>query len=282
MLKKTWIRNLLVVVGMVIVFLVLAVNTIQPRENLSFIEKGFRIAASPFQYGFRAIDETVGGFFSYFTDKEVLQTENEALKQQLSELNSEMTKMDELSMENIRLRELLNYKEATLDQYQLELAGIIAENNTNLQHTITLDKGSNDGVQSGMTVLNHAGLIGRITAVMPDSSEVMLLPDRESAIGARVWSTREVIGVVEGAGGGIANLQMIHLPHDADLYVGDTLTTSGLDGVFPEGIRIGEVTAIEHSANGLTKTAIVKSYVNFNRLEEVFVLINIKSVGGTS
>lgn len=280
MFKKKWVRNLLVVAAMIAVFLTLAVNTVQPRENLTFIEKGLRIAASPFQYGFKAINDSVSGFFAYFTEKEALQQENEALKQQLSQLNSELTQMDEISMENIRLRELLNYKEETRGQYNLQLAGIIAENNTNLQHTITLDKGSNDGVTTGMTVLNHSGLIGRITAVLPDSSEVMMLPDRESAIGARVWSTREVIGIVEGDGGGSSNLQMIHLPHDADLYVGDSLVTSGLDGVFPGGIQIGEVTAIEYSANGLTKTATVKPYVNFSRLEEVFVLMN--SGGGAA
>ena len=280
MFKKTWIRNLIAAVALIAVFLMLAVNTVQPRENLTFVEKGLRIASSPFQYGFRAINDGVSGFFSYFTDKEALQQENEALKQQLSQLNSELTQMDEISMENVRLRELLNYKEETRGQYNLQLAGIIAENNTNLQHTITLDKGSNDGVKTGMTVMNHNGLIGRITAVMPDSSEVMLLPDRESAIGVRVWSTREIIGVVEGDGSGSANLKMIHLPHDADIYVGDSIVTSGLDGVFPEGIRIGEVTSIEYSANGLTKTAIVKPYVGFSRLEEVFVLMN--SGGGTA
>ncbi|MBR2626713.1 MAG: rod shape-determining protein MreC, partial [Peptococcaceae bacterium] len=187
MFKKTWIRNLLAVVALIVVFLSLAMNTVQPRENLTIVEKGLRIASSPFQYGFRAINESVNGFFAYFTEKEALQQENEALKQQLSQLNSELVQMDEISMENVRLRELLNYKEETRGQYNLQLAGIIAENNTNLQHTITLDKGSNDGVRTGMTVMNHSGLIGRITAVMPDSSEVMLLPDRESAIGARVW-----------------------------------------------------------------------------------------------
>lgn len=280
MFRRKWVRNLLVVAAMIAVFLTLAVNTVQPRENLTFVEKGLRIAASPFQYGFKAINDSVSGFFTYFTEKEALQQENEALKQQLSQRNNELTQMDEISMENIRLRELLNYKEETRGQYQLQLAGIIAENNTNLQHTITLDKGSNDGVVTGMTVLNHWGLIGRITAVLPDSSEVMLLPDRESAIGARVRSTREVIGVVEGDGSGSSSLQMIHLPHDADLYVGDSLTTSGLDGVFPGGIQIGEVTAIEYSANGLTKTATVKPYVNFSRLEEVFVLMN--SGGGAA
>lgn len=280
MFKKTWIRNLLVIAVMLAIFLGLAVHTIQPRDQISFVEKGLRIAASPFQYGFRAVDEAVSGFFTYFTDKEKLQQENEDLKQQLSQLNSELTQMDEISMENIRLRELLNYKEETRGHFQLQLAGIIAENNTNLQHTITLDRGSNDGIQNGMTVLNHSGLIGRITAVLPDSSEVMLLPDRECAVGARVWSTREVIGIVEGNGSVSSTLQIIHLPHDADLYVGDAIVTSGLDGVFPGGIQIGEITAIEYSSNGLTKTATVKPYVNFNRLEEVFILMN--SRGGNA
>ena len=280
MFKKTWIRNLLVIAVLLGIFLGLAVNTVQPRGNLSFLEKGLRIAASPLQHGFRAVDGAVSGFFTYFTDKEKLQQENEELKQQLSQLNSELTQMSEISMENIRLRELLNYKEETRGQFQLQLAGIIAENNTNLQHTITLDRGSNDGIQTGMTVLNHSGLIGRITAVLPESSEVMLLPDRESAVGARVWSTREVIGVVEGEGSVSSTLQIIHLPHDADLYVGDILVTSGLDEVFPGGIQIGEITAIEYSANGLTKTATVKPYVNFNRLEEVFILMN--SRGGNA
>lgn len=280
MFKKKWLRNLLVAAVLLIVFLALAVNTVQPRENLTVLEKGLRIAASPFQYGFKAIDDGVSGFFSYFTEKEALQQENDALKKEVSQLHSQLAQMDEISMENIRLKELLSYKTEMAGQYNLQLAEIIAENNNNLQHTITLNKGSNDGIATGMTVLNHSGLIGRITAVLPESSEVMLLPDRESAVGARVWSTREVIGVVEGDGTDSSNLQMIHLPHDADLYVGDDIVTSGLDDVFPGGIHIGEVTAIEYSANGLTKTAYIKPYVNFSRLEEVFILMN--SGGGAA
>lgn len=75
MLKKKWIRNLAVAVCLLIIFLGLAVNTVQPRENLTWIEKGLRIAASPFQYGFKGIYDSVSGFFSYFTEKEALQQE---------------------------------------------------------------------------------------------------------------------------------------------------------------------------------------------------------------
>lgn len=272
--------NISVVVALLALFLTLAVSTVQPREDLTMIEKGLRVAASPLQYGFKAIDDTVGGFFTYFTDKEALQQENADLKKELSQMNGKMTRMDEIQMENIRLKEMLGYRDSKQGEYSLQMAEIIAENNNNLQHTIVLDKGSDDGIKQGMTVLNNEGLIGRITAVMPNSSEVMLLPDRESGVGARVWSTREVLGVVEGCGTETGHLQMIHLPHDADIYVGDTIVTSGLDGVYPGDIPIGEVTAIEYSPNGLTKTATLKPGVWFSRLEEVFILMN--SGGGSS
>lgn len=113
MLKKKWIRNLAVAVCLLIIFLGLAVNTVQPRENLTWIEKGLRIAASPFQYGFKGINDSVSGFFSYFTEKEALQQENDALKKEVNQLHSQLTQMDEINMENIRLKELLNYKDAT-------------------------------------------------------------------------------------------------------------------------------------------------------------------------
>ncbi|MBQ2777710.1 MAG: rod shape-determining protein MreC, partial [Peptococcaceae bacterium] len=177
-------------------------------------------------------------------------------------------------------KELLDYKEGMDKAYQLQLAETIAKKNNNLQYMITINKGSEDGVTAGMTVMNHYGLIGRVSSVLSGSAEVLLLPDHESAVGARVKSTREALGVVEGDGTSTGNLQMIHLQHDADIFVGDEVITSGLDGVFPADIPIGEVTAIQYDANGLTKTAFITPYVNFFQLEEVFVMTN--SGGGSS
>ena len=137
MFKKKWIRNLVVAVLFMVVFLALAVHTVQPRENLTLLEKGLRVAASPFQYGFKGINDGVSGFFSYFTEKEALQQENDSLKREVSQLHGQLTQMDEINMENIRLKELLEYKVETQGQYNLQLAEIIAENNNNLQHTIT-------------------------------------------------------------------------------------------------------------------------------------------------
>ena len=274
------LRIALIVIVLLTGFLALASNTVQVRENPTFFEKGLRIAASPFQSSFHAIHNGIDGIGSYFADKKALEAENKKLREQVDALHHQVARLEETQLENIRLKELLDYKEGMDKAYQLQLAETIAKKNNNLQYMITINKGSEDGVTAGMTVMNHYGLIGRVSSVLSGSAEVLLLPDHESAVGARVKSTREALGVVEGDGTSTGNLQMIHLQHDADIFVGDEVITSGLDGVFPADIPIGEVTAIQYDANGLTKTAFITPYVNFFQLEEVFVMTN--SGGGSS
>ena len=274
------LRIALIVIVLLTGFLALASNTVQVRENPTFLEKGLRIAASPFQSSFHAIHNGIDGIGSYFADKKALEAENKKLREQVDALHHQVARLEETQLENIRLKELLDYKEGMDKAYQLQLAETIAKKNNNLQYMITINKGSEDGVTAGMTVMNHYGLIGRVSSVLSGSAEVLLLPDHESAVGARVKSTREALGVVEGDGTSTGNLQMIHLQHDADIFVGDEVITSGLDGVFPADIPIGEVTSIQYDANGLTKTAFITPYVNFFQLEEVFVMTN--SGGGSS
>lgn len=274
MFNNKKLRIAVVAVFLLIGCLALAGNTVQVRENPTFIEKGLRIVASPFQNGIHAIGNGLNGIATYFADKKELEETIIVLQEQVDVLALQIVQMEEAKLENIRLKELLNYKESHSDMYQLQLAETIAKRTNNLQYMITINKGSNDGVCAGMTVMNHYGLIGRVASVLADSSEVLLLPDHESAVGARVRSTREAIGVVEGDGTSTGNLQMIHLQHDADIFVGDEIITSGLDLVYPAGIPIGEVTSIQYDANGLTKTAYINPYVNFFQLEEVFVLMN--------
>lgn len=270
--KKKWIIRIggVVVIGALLIGL--AVSTMEPRANLTSVERGLRVLANPFQHGISIVSGQVKGFFSSIADAKRLQEENVILKQQIGELNNQINNLKASEVENIRLREMLDYKEKQSGSFDLIVATIIAENNNNLQHTITLNRGANDGIQSNMIVLNHRGLIGRITSVMSTSCEVVLILDREGAVGARVWETRETPGVIEGMGSEKNLLRMVHMPHDADICVGDTIVTSGLDKLYPAGIRIGEVTDITVESSGLTKQAIVEPYVNFSKLEEVFIL----------
>lgn len=279
MFQNKKLRIAAVAVVLLMGFLILAGNTVQVRENPTFIEKGLRIVASPFQNGFHAIHKGIDNIGIYFSDKKVLVDENAVLQEKVDLLELQISQLKEAELENIRLKELLGYKDANSKTYKLQLAETISKKNNNLQYMITVNKGSNDGVVAGMTVMNHYGLIGRVSSVLSGSCEILLLPDHESAVGARVQSTREALGVVEGDGTSTGNLQMIHLQHDADIFVGDAIITSGLDGVYPANIPIGEVNAIKYDSNGLTKTAYITPYVNFFQLEEVFILMN--SGGGS-
>ncbi len=280
MFNNKKLRIAAVLVTLFIGLLVLAGNTVQVRENPTVLEKGLRIVASPFQNGFHAIHNVFDGIGVYFADKKALEEENTQLQQQVDALQHQIARYDEMELENQRLRELLGYKDANRGLYQLQLAETIAKRTNNLQYMITINKGSDDGVKAGMTVMNHHGLIGRVSSVLSGSCEVLLLPDHESAVGARVKSTREALGVVKGDGTSTGNLQMVHLQHDAEILEGDVVITSGLDTVYPADIPIGVVTSIVYDANGLTKTAYITPYVNFFQLEEVFILMN--SGGGST
>ncbi len=194
------LRIALIVIVLLTGFLALASNTVQVRENPTFLEKGLRIAASPFQSSFHAIHNGIDGIGSYFADKKALEAENKKLREQVDALHHQVARLEETQLENIRLKELLDYKEGMDKAYQLQLAETIAKKNNNLQYMITINKGNEDGVTAGMTVMNHYGLIGRVSSVLSGSAEVLLLPDHESAVGARVKSTREALGVVEGDG----------------------------------------------------------------------------------
>ena len=201
--KKLRIAAALMV--LLIGLLALAGNTVQVRENPTILEKGLRIVASPFQNGFHAISNVFDGIGIYFADKKTLEEENFKLQQELDGLQYQIMRLEET----------------------------IAKKNNNLQYMITINKGGDDGVKAGMTVMNHHGLIGRVSSVLSSSSEVLLLPDHESAVGARVKSTREALGVVKGDGTSTGNLHMVHLQHDAEIAEGDVIITSGLDTVYP-------------------------------------------------
>ena len=269
-------RRMVLMIGCILFVMMILMGVAQStadQRELTVIEQTLRRIATPLENGIHTTGKQIGNFFGTFTEFDELQEENERLRQELTELNTKIHDQSEAMAENIRLRKMLEFKEQTREQFVLSAAEVIAENNNNLQHTIVLDKGTDDGVQNDMMVINYQGLIGRVINVLPKSCEVILITDRQGSVGARTYETRETVGVVEGRGSKYSYLRMIHLPHDADIVVGDTIVTSGLDGIFSAGIPIGTVIEIVDEADGLTKEATIETFVNFYRLEEVFIVL---------
>lgn len=240
------------------------------------VTKMVREAFAPVQNGITLVTKGAGDLTDYFRDSKAIQQENEDLKKKVASLEDNIFRLKEQELENQRLKNLLAYKEDKADNYELLLAGVISREPNSWYKSIVIDRGSRHGVQNNMPVVTSDGLVGMVIGVTANTAEVLLILDAEGAVGARILENRYAPGVVTGTGRS-DYLQMIHLPHDIPIENGHTVITSGLGGLYPRGIRIGTVAEVKLEAGGLIKNALIEPFVDFDRLEEVFVILQIKN-----
>lgn len=193
--------------------------------------------------------------------------EVERLKKEIDFLNYKINSLQECSLENLRLKEILNLKNKSA--FKVIASQVIGRPADSWSLALIIDKGSNHGITYGMSVINYLGLVGKVIQVFPTTSKVMLLADPNLRVAARVQRSRQE-GLVCGTFG--ANLIMRYLPYDADVEVGDIIVTSGLDNFYPKGILIGKVIEVCKEFSGLSKYALIKPAVNFSTVEEVLVV----------
>ncbi len=192
--------------------------------------------------------------------------ENEQLKRELAETQIELQRLRALVDRSRGLERLLELR----DQSKLttKAAEIIAAGATPDFRTVTIDKGTRDGIQSDMAVLAPGGVVGRIVVPSFRAAKVQLLIDRNAAAGAVIERSRAQ-GVV--IGGGDERLRMEYVSELADVVIGDMVMTSGIDGIFPKGFVIGTVDEVEKSGNAY-KRIVVKPALDFRSLEAVLVV----------
>lgn len=195
-----------------------------------------------------------------------LNGENETLKRQLAEAQVELQRQHAMADRSRGLERLL----ALRDQSTLTTAAaeIIAAGATPDFRTVTINKGSGDGLRTDMAVIAPAGVVGRVVVPSARAAKVQLLIDRNAAAGVIVERSRAQ-GVVMG--GGDERLRMEYVSEAADIMVGDVVMTSGIDGIFPKGFLIGHVETVEKNGPAY-KRIVVKPAVDFRALEEVLVV----------
>ncbi|MGI6308038.1 MAG: rod shape-determining protein MreC [Dethiobacteria bacterium] len=227
----------------------------------------------PVQGFFSQVGSRVYAFFEGVLEYSKVLEENKRLKDELAAEQNLRSQLMELRKENHRLREMLGFKEQTA--YTLLPAEVVARDPSQWFETITINKGYVDGVQKDMAVVTSQGLVGNVFFVSQNSSRVLMLTDSRRAVGALVQRSREpgFIGIIEGYPEKKGFLRMSNLSPEANIQPGDVVISSGLGGVFPKGLVIGHVVEVGQDQYGLLQQAIVCSAVNFNRLEEVFIVI---------
>ena len=206
-------------------------------------------------------------FWYKYLDLIAVREENRRLKDEVERLRFELSRLQEGINEERRLRQLLELKEAV--PFKATAAKVIARDPTSYFKALWIDKGREDGVIPGLAAMTWGGVVGRVIEAFPNSSKVILLIDPNSAIDALISRTRDP-GIVYGRVGG--GLIMRYLPLSATLAPGDQAISSGLGGVYPKGLFIGEVSKVRRHSSGIYLEAEVIPRVDFDRLEEVLII----------
>ncbi len=271
------VRKVVFFVGIILLLLSLIYFTGEDYIQISVVEDVLLAGFSPVQgFASRAGTSTADFFQGLFAFKR-LQEENRVLRQEMATRENLRYQVLELQKENARLREMLDFTERS--EYELLPAEVIARDPSNWFETITINRGSAHGITKDMAVITSQGLVGNILKVSKSSSRVLLLTDSRRAVSALVVRSREPgdIGIVEGFSGDNFSLRMSNLPPEANIQPGDSVISSGLGGVFPKGLMIGTILETGLDQYGLLQQALILPSVDFNRLEEVFIVMDFFS-----
>jgi len=196
-----------------------------------------------------------------------VQAENKTLKARLDTLQVELQEQRALAERSQQLQKLLELRNrVSLPTTAADIIGLGASPDF---QTVTISKGTADGVKGDMAVISPAGVVGRIVTPSNRASKVQLLVDRNAAAGALVERSRAQ-GVVLGTGEGV--LRMEYVAELGDVRPGDTVVTSGVDGIYPKGFVIGHVGTVERRG-GAYKTITVRPAVDARDLESVLVVL---------
>jgi len=196
-------------------------------------------------------------------------SQNRLLRQLNTELSLDNQLLREAQLENLRLRQLLSFRERE-NLTSILLAEVIAREPDREMNSVIIGAGSRRGVSRNMPVVTAQGVVGKVVLARPNSAVVQLLMDRNCPVSAIVQRSR-VSGMLEYEGG--ASFQLNNVPWRLDVQEGDTVICSGLGGIFPKGLMLGRVTEVGAEERELFKHIRVEPSVDFNSLEEVFVIL---------
>jgi len=218
------------------------------------------------------VTSSVNNFFQTFVNLRSAQTENDQLKQRVQELEVEVQQKQELTKENENLKTLLDLKNE--GKYKVLPAQVIGRDPSLWFDSAIINRGSLDGVKLNMPIVNNGGLIGRVIAVSPITAQINLITKDRSALGGVIGElgTSNALGVVN-ANGKREVLEMGYIPGTIEVQPGEMVYTSGQDGIYPAGLKIGEVVEVKPGSATVTQQIFIKPSARLYAMEEVAVLL---------
>lgn len=248
-------------------FIILTVSSkgVLPETGIERIATSF---VAPFQMVFSRSITLIGGVWQDYFATVRAAKELPRVKNELAKAMEKVNLCIELEQENIRFRKFIRFQD--LEKETLVAAKVIGRDPSPWFRTLMIDKGAKAGLTKGLPVLVSEGVVGQVVAVAGHYSRVLLMTDRNSAVDALVQTSR-ARGIVKGNDSELCSFRYVLRKNK--IQPGEMIVSSGLDGVFPKGLRIGWVVDIEENTSQLFQEITIKTCVDFDTLEEVLVSV---------
>ncbi|WII73765.1 rod shape-determining protein MreC [Bdellovibrio sp. 22V] len=259
----------LVMIGIVLALPLISINMQQRQQESNWLSKPFSLLGSAVSETFYGFSSGVKGTTAMYVDLINIKKHSEELKSSNNELQARLEKMNELLMENDRLRGLLTFKEQT--KMSLMAAQVIGRDLVIDHNTVTINKGTNDGLKAGQAVITTGGVLGYIFKPEAFTSHVMLITDRYAVVDGIVQRTR-AHGIVEGKSQYGCSLKYVEKTED--VKEGDLVVTGGLDNIFPKGFPVAVVESVERKTFSVSLKVDLRPVVDPYKVEEVFVVLS--------
>jgi rod shape-determining protein MreC len=264
-------RSFFILAAVLVVQLLLLSFQITRTHDVRLIRVWAVSLIDPFQRSLHGITDISVGAWRSYRDLLRAQQENQELHTELVSAQSQIQQLSEQAAESSRLRAMLEFKNQL--PFQTVAAEVIASSPGENSNAIFIGKGADEGLTSDLAVITPEGVVGKTIAVFSRSSQVLLLTDPSSGVGVMLEKTR-VQGVLKGDS---QNLCLVrYIMNEEPVSSGEAVLTSGLDQIYPKGLRVG--TVVGTSAGNIYKNVEVKPAADLSRLETVLVVLKPNSI----
>lgn len=262
-------RSLTLLAGVVVAQVLLLAAQIKRERQVRLIRVWAVELISPLErmgsWVIHGVEHGWGGYIGLRRARE----ENESLRSELDRLKVRNAQLESRALEADRLEALLNFRTAHSEASMLA-ASVIGASPDSGSQVMYLNRGSRDGVRRDMGVITPDGVVGKIIAAYPDTSQVLLMSDKESGVGALLADTRTQ-GPVKGTGEPQVSLD--YISNDEKVSIGEAVLTSGQDRIFPKDLPVGTVTEATPDRKSPFMNIRVKPAAHLDRLEDVLILL---------
>ena len=248
--------------------LLMSWNARTPGGEQSILRTWVMAVVTPVTKGASWSIDKVTGFFEGFAELRHAREQNAQLREQVERLTQERDEANERAAKQEHLESELGVP--VLPRFKSIAANVVSRNVTIWFKRLTIDRGSMDGVKKDMPVLTSLGVVGRVIEVGPNSSLVQLITDRYAGVGAMLRRSRDM-GEIKGQEN--SRCEMKNVSASVDVPIGETVVTTGLDGIYPKGLTVGTVESVDNDANAPWHKILIRPSAPVDKVEHVFVLL---------